>query len=344
MHYFLTATHNNAEHLPGMVHSIREQFSSDLALEKEARILILDDASTDSTPQVLESLKKLYPGLDFIRHAKNQGVSASRNDLLDWICSSLTFDRDFVTFVDGDDLLLRTTLANRRTVFEARPEVDVVGGQLELFYSDGYASHCVLTFPTDPEIQRCANLFECHFYGANATYRARVFKSRERRFPQVNRCEDWLFFAAHPQLNLQHIPEVTLRYRRHSANLTITGHEEASLFEARYAARVLGLMPFGLVPSRRDVAIMDAVGYLTFNTMWKGGVGFPDDTHLPVFKPLSSRSIATQDPNVFFSELRHFAGRLSQANARTTIVNPHKMDLFLAALIARAEEALPCPV
>lgn len=323
-----------------MVRSIREQFSSDLALEQEARILILDDASTDGTPEVLDALKRKYPGLDFIRRTDNQGVSASRNDLLDWMSSSPTVDRDFVTFVDGDDLLLHTTLACRMAVFDARSDVDVVGGQLELFYTDGQPGHSVLTFSTDPEIQRCANLFECHFYGANATYRARVFKPHERRFPLVNRCEDWLFFASHPQLNLQHIPQVTLRYRRHDANLTITGNGEDELSDARYAARLLGLMPFGLLPSRRDVALMDAVGYLTFNTLWKGVIGVTNDARLPSFTPISSRPEIMQNPDAFFSDLRDLTGRISESNARSRIVNPRKMDRFLEALTTRAEEEI----
>lgn len=340
MHYFLTATCNNAPYLSEMVHSVSQQFLSKDEFLDSARLLILDDGSTDNTVQVLSDLKKDYPNLDFFSRKASCGVASSRNDLLDWLVSNPLEKNDFVTFVDGDDLLMPDALRLRAAAFAAQPHLEVVGGQLELFYTDGRQPHSVLTFSTDPEIQRCANLFECHFYGANATYRAELFTRPGMRFPLVNRCEDWLFFAAHQELKLAHIPEATLRYRRHQSNLTITGQGEEDLSQARYATRLLGLLPFGILPSKRDVEIMDAVGYLTFNTLWKGPIGIPDPAYLPSFTPIEQQPEVRDRRADFLNDLRAFSMRLSAANVRSRVIDLRKMDRFLEALYARASERL----
>lgn len=61
-------------------------------------LIIVDDGSTDSTPQILD---KLGEGNDHIRiiHKENAGVSAARNTGIDMA------EGDYIVFVDGDDYL-----------------------------------------------------------------------------------------------------------------------------------------------------------------------------------------------------------------------------------------------
>ena len=61
------------------------------------RITIHDDASTDSTPQVLARLHKLHTGVRFIRSERNIGILASRQSLVQ------QSDADVLCMLDHDD-------------------------------------------------------------------------------------------------------------------------------------------------------------------------------------------------------------------------------------------------
>lgn len=79
-------------------------------------VIVIDDGSTDSTPQILESYK------DSIRYVsqENQGVSAARNHGLYLARGEL------VAFLDADDLFLPHKLAKQVAVFDKFPDLGIV--------------------------------------------------------------------------------------------------------------------------------------------------------------------------------------------------------------------------
>lgn len=62
-------------------------------------LIIVDDGSTDSTPQILDKLGKKDEHIRVI-HKENAGVSAARNTGIDMA------EGDYIVFVDGDDYLV----------------------------------------------------------------------------------------------------------------------------------------------------------------------------------------------------------------------------------------------
>lgn len=70
------------------------------------QIIVVDDASTDGSPETIAAYARVYPHLiEPIYHGRNQGVARSRNDALARACG------DYVTYLDGDDRLLPDKLA-----------------------------------------------------------------------------------------------------------------------------------------------------------------------------------------------------------------------------------------
>ncbi|MEI7682145.1 MAG: glycosyltransferase family 2 protein, partial [Betaproteobacteria bacterium] len=85
-------THNRSERLRQAIESVRTQGWKDL------EIIVVDDASTDGTPALMEDLSKLEPRIRYIRNtvalggggARNAGIAAARGE--------------YVAFLDDDDL------------------------------------------------------------------------------------------------------------------------------------------------------------------------------------------------------------------------------------------------
>jgi glycosyltransferase involved in cell wall biosynthesis len=61
--------------------------------------ILVDDCSTDGTPDILARAEKELPGAVLLRHEKNGGLATARNTGLDAASGS------YLTFLDGDDWL-----------------------------------------------------------------------------------------------------------------------------------------------------------------------------------------------------------------------------------------------
>jgi len=81
-------------------------------------IIIVDDGSTDTTPEVIA---RLGPGIVYHRQAK-QGAAAARNHGAEKATGT------WLAFLDADDLWLPGKQAAQLAVFQAAPQTDVVFG------------------------------------------------------------------------------------------------------------------------------------------------------------------------------------------------------------------------
>ncbi|MFC5169564.1 glycosyltransferase family 2 protein [Streptomyces mutomycini] len=63
----------------------------------DIEFLLVDDCSTDETPDVVDRWADRLPHAEVIRHGKNVGIAEARNSGID------AARGDFVTFLDGDD-------------------------------------------------------------------------------------------------------------------------------------------------------------------------------------------------------------------------------------------------
>ena len=100
--YVLMPTHNRAQLLARAIESVRAQSYSNWEL------FILDDGSTDSTPEVLARFSD-DPKIHCARFASNRGVNPARNELLERILG--TGEPGFIVILDDDDELEKEALA-----------------------------------------------------------------------------------------------------------------------------------------------------------------------------------------------------------------------------------------
>ena len=115
----IIATYNRAALLPRAVNSILAQTYQDFEL------LIVDDGSTDDTPQVIGGFSD--PRVRPLRHEANRGLSASRNTGIGEARG------EYLAFLDDDDEFTPTSLADKLAALEAAPpEVALVYGWTDM--------------------------------------------------------------------------------------------------------------------------------------------------------------------------------------------------------------------
>ena len=93
-------------------------------------VLIIDDASTDDSSAVAESLAALDSRVKVIRHQQNRGHIATYNE-------GLALARGaYCVLLSADDLLTPGALARATSLMEANPEVGLVYGNIVPFVGD----------------------------------------------------------------------------------------------------------------------------------------------------------------------------------------------------------------
>ncbi|MFD7446122.1 glycosyltransferase family 2 protein [Streptomyces sp. NPDC059909] len=83
--------HNVGIYAPDTMRSLARNADPDF------EFLLIDDCSTDATPDVLDRWQNRIPNARVIRHETNRGVAQARNTGLDAATG------DYITFLDGDD-------------------------------------------------------------------------------------------------------------------------------------------------------------------------------------------------------------------------------------------------
>jgi glycosyltransferase involved in cell wall biosynthesis len=92
-------------------------------------IIVVDDASTDETQEVLAQLAQ--PDLRVIRLPQNRGAAAARN-------AGIELARgDFIAFLDADDEWLPPKLSAQIAVIASRPEMSLIASQARFVTVDG---------------------------------------------------------------------------------------------------------------------------------------------------------------------------------------------------------------
>ena len=107
-------TYNRAEMLSDSTASVLSQGYQDLEL------LIIDDGSTDRTPDLVLQIQSDDGRVRYIQHPQNLGVGAARD-------TGIKNARgDYIAFADSDDLWLAGKLEQQVNILEEHPQIDIL--------------------------------------------------------------------------------------------------------------------------------------------------------------------------------------------------------------------------
>lgn len=188
--------YNRAELLPEAIASVRQQGYPNL------EIIVVDDGSTDRTPEVVRALGR---DIHFVRLERNHGVATARN------VGVSVASGDAIAFLDSDDLWPPDKL--RIQAQRMHTDVDILLGKTQLFCRD--QSHGAFTPRDSP--------FSSILLGSALIRRALFDTDKVGPFDEALRQHedlDWFMRAREQRVNIVLHDEVALHYRLHSNSLT----------------------------------------------------------------------------------------------------------------------------
>lgn len=120
----LVAVYNAAEYLPRCLDSLISQTMPDI------EVICVDDASTDTSAQVLEHYASADSRIKVVRLEKNGGQAHARNVGLE------SATGEYVCFLDSDDWFASDSLERCSKILDENPETDAVLFRLMMWYGD----------------------------------------------------------------------------------------------------------------------------------------------------------------------------------------------------------------
>lgn len=194
--------YNGAEYLDAALASIAGQTM------REFELIVVDDGSTDETPEILRRWTRRDARFRTIRHETNRNVASARNTGLAASCC------DLVAQADADDVNVVDRFQIQLNAAEKHPHVAIIGSDISL------EGGRILKFPRSWDSIKARGLWEPAF-GQNAVLFNRRVLKEIRYNPQFSMAEDLdLWMRTIYQLPAINLPIPLVTYRQHEANLS----------------------------------------------------------------------------------------------------------------------------
>lgn len=222
----LLCAYNAAPFLKPAVESILAQTWRDF------EVLIIDDASTDETPQILASYND--PRIRLLRNEQNLGLTPSLNRGLreargEWIARQ-----------DADDLSASDRLERQLAFLDANPSVALVGSQMRAINAAG-RQQGVRDVPLSSESVHWSLLLANPIIHTAATFRRDIFRDDLSGYDErFTSCQDYELWArAAGKHRLCSLPERLVSYRMHAASISASRVETSQRLVREVVERLL---------------------------------------------------------------------------------------------------------
>jgi glycosyltransferase involved in cell wall biosynthesis len=260
-------------------HVLEDCVTSILAQQDvDVRVMIMDDASTDSTEEVGSRLAEEDPRVEYRRHAVNRGHIATYNEALAMLSG------EFVLLLSADDMLTSAALRRATTVMLAHPEVGFVYGPdipfrhappVDAAPMPAFCTHRIMSYLEF--LERSCRLGHTPIQAPTILVRTSLHKKIGDYLPSLPHTADteiWLRMAAHAGTVCEVNAPQAFR-RLHEKNMSLDYSpvrrlvEQKKAFDIHFAA-FLGARP-EIAPLQAVVA--RSIGEGAF---WAGALAFDD--------------------------------------------------------------------
>lgn len=201
--------YNYATYLGECIESVLAQ------THEPADVLVVDDCSTDATPDVARSFGARVA---YHRHDRNSGLSASRNTGIRLTSGEL------LTFLDADDLMAPDNLLQKSSRMAEHPSVGIVFGNAEVI--DAAGDPLGIARPRDgsrllPSTELLRMLLDHNpFFASSAVVRRRCFDVAGEFDESLRHAEDWdMWLRLAPHVDGFYDDAPVLRHRTHPTSM-----------------------------------------------------------------------------------------------------------------------------
>jgi len=204
----LMTAFNAQEFINEAIESIINQSFTDF------EFIIVDDASTDSTPQILKKFQLIDSRIKVQTNPNNLHIAASANIGLSY-CKG-----KYIARMDSDDISLPERIEKQFQYLEKHPECIVCGSYVEFFGS----KNSIWKMSTDSEEIKMGLIFGSPFANSASMIRANCLKdnlleySLDYKYPPME--DYYLWWQLHKMGDLHNIDEVLCKKREYSNSQT----------------------------------------------------------------------------------------------------------------------------
>lgn len=182
---------------------------------KKFEFIIVDDASTDSTLNILKDFSKRDKRIILIRNIKNLGVTKSLNKALEGALGK------YIIRMDADDWAYPERLALQVDLMEHHPDVVVSGSYIEVC-DKNLKTKCIRKYRLD-DISIRKHLFRYSPFAHPATIWIGEILKSQRYDERIRICQDYeLYFRVGKIGKFMNLDKSLLKLRMHDTSVSTT--------------------------------------------------------------------------------------------------------------------------
>jgi glycosyltransferase involved in cell wall biosynthesis len=209
----LLTSYNYERYLPEAIESVLNQSFKDLEL------IIVDDASTDSSRKIIESYQTKDKRVRAFFHEKNQGIARTANDGLSMA------NGKFISFIGADDVWFPFKLEKQLSVLKNN-EDKIVWSEGEIIDGAGIPTGKTMTQLLNSPRKKSGNIFqellkEDFVFGQSLIFKSEYLK-KVKFDENLHYVNDHLLLV---NLSMKYafvfMPEPLAKYRIHGRNVTL---------------------------------------------------------------------------------------------------------------------------
>jgi glycosyltransferase involved in cell wall biosynthesis len=237
----LLAAHNEERFLRHALESVIRQTVTDLEL------IVVDDGSTDSTPNVLASVSD--PRVVRVRNEERLGLAGSLNRALE------VAHGHYVARLDADDVAFPHRLERQLARMQSDPSLAVLGSAVLELDPDGRPGDLHL-MPAGPSAVRWAALFSSPFFHPTVLVRRELLEREAVRYDtEFLESEDYDLWTRLLRLRAgDNLREPLVLYRVHERQASSRRRDIQHEFQRRVALREIAAVAPALDPDRAELA------------------------------------------------------------------------------------------
>ena len=179
---------------------------------QDFEVLVVNDGSTDDTPNWVDQLSKQEPKVRMVSQA-NQGLAGAR-------CTGVTNARGkYIAFIDDDDLWESTKLEKQVNSLENNPKAGICYTWTALADSEGKATGRVIASDAEGDVWKQMTEMNIVCCGSTPMIRRSCFDEVGLFFHDVSPSDDWdMWWRIAAKYPFTVIKQPLIRYRQHPNN------------------------------------------------------------------------------------------------------------------------------